>query len=285
MRVTSQLQKEASRERTLTRSSLALILVLVIAGAAFGYYISQNIVKNPTSVRSSSNSTIDEETTLPYGSAEFAYPTTDLNSTISLAYGEGFVIQLNASSASTGYNWKVATSPGIEYHNYTVVATSARAGGPQTRDYKFRAAQPGNQSITLQYEQPFAPHDVFATINLEVDVTPPPTMLSYNFPVNSTGGYLFVVLKNYQNQSYTVTDVSLDNVSFTGQSLSLGSGCGNFTLGVECDITLDFGGAHPPPTEGTNHILGATTESGGELTYEVTAGTLYKAQCVYTSSC
>ncbi len=112
-----------------------------------------------------------------------------------------------------------------------------------------------------------------------------PVILSYNFQVNSTGGTLFVVLKNYASSNMSVSRVSLDDSEFNGTSLKLDSGCQNLILGNECGISLYFGSSHLPPEEGTNHTLTLVTASGVTLTYAVTSGSTYHAACTYTSSC
>jgi len=105
------------------------------------------------------------------GVAEYVYPSSNLTSSISATIGETFIIQLSSNAGSTGYDWNVSTSAGIQYLNYTVVSTSALIGGPQVRNYFFRAVQAGTQTVTLRNERPFAPHSVAATINLQVTVS------------------------------------------------------------------------------------------------------------------
>ncbi len=103
--------------------------------------------------------------------AKYAYPTSNLTASISAWVGQTFVVQLASNAASTGYDWNVSTSQGIQYLNYTVVSTSPLIGGPQIRDYLFRAVQSGPQTVTLRDERPFAPYALAATINLQVLVT------------------------------------------------------------------------------------------------------------------
>jgi predicted secreted protein len=105
------------------------------------------------------------------GAAEYVYPSSNLASFISATVGETFIIQLNSNAGSTGYDWNVSTSTGIQYLNYTVVSTSMLIGGPQIRDYFFRAVQAGTQTITLRDERPFAPYAIAATINLQVVIS------------------------------------------------------------------------------------------------------------------
>lgn len=101
--------------------------------------------------------------------AIYVYPTANTNASISATVGETFIVKLNAT-ASTGYDWNVSTSTGIQYVNYTVVYTSPLIGGPQVRNYFFKAIQAGSQTITLTYEQGFS-HTIAATINLKVAVS------------------------------------------------------------------------------------------------------------------
>src|SRR5208337_3755037 len=105
------------------------------------------------------------------GVAEYTYPSYNLTSTISAKVGETFIVQLSSNAGSTGYDWNVSTSKGVQYLNYTVVATSALMGGPQVRNYFFRAVQAGTQTITLRDERPFGPYSVASTINLTVAVS------------------------------------------------------------------------------------------------------------------
>jgi predicted secreted protein len=105
------------------------------------------------------------------GIAEYTYPASNLTTSVSATVGETFIIQLSSNADSTGYDWNVSTSAGIRYLNYTVVATSALVGGPQLRNYFFRPIQAGAQTITLEYERPFAPYSIAATIDLQVVVS------------------------------------------------------------------------------------------------------------------
>jgi|GEM_PF-631870 len=105
------------------------------------------------------------------GVAEYTYPSYNLTSTISAKVGETFIVQLSSNAGLTGYDWNVSTSKGVQYLNYTVVATSALMGGPQVRNYFFRAVQAGTQTITLRDERPFGPYSVASTINLTVAVS------------------------------------------------------------------------------------------------------------------
>jgi hypothetical protein len=112
-----------------------------------------------------------------------------------------------------------------------------------------------------------------------------PTMLSYNFQVNSTGGSLYVVLKNYEDNNLSVSNVYLDLIPLATPPLSLGSGCNDFVLGTECSISYTYGASQDRPTNGTTHSLEMVTVSGVEFSYYVTVGVLYHAQCTYTSTC
>ena len=113
--------------------------------------------------------TQDEATTITTnGALVYVYPTSNLNSSISANVGETFGVQLSSNAGSTGYDWNVSTSAGIDYLNYTVVSTSTLAGGPQVRDYWFRVSQTGSQTVTLLGERQFSPYDVYATVRLQV---------------------------------------------------------------------------------------------------------------------
>ena len=105
------------------------------------------------------------------GVAQYVYPSSNLTSSISVTVGETFVIQLSSNAGSTGYDWSVGASTGIQYINYTVVSTSALPGGPQIMNFFFRAVQAGTQTITLRDARSFAPYAIAATINLQVAVS------------------------------------------------------------------------------------------------------------------
>jgi predicted secreted protein len=105
------------------------------------------------------------------GVQKYAYPTSNLSSFIYATVGETFIVQLGSNAASTGYDWNVSVSQGIQYLNYTVVSTSTLIGGSQVRNYFFRAVQKGTQTITLRDERPFKPYAIAATINLQVVVS------------------------------------------------------------------------------------------------------------------
>ena len=105
------------------------------------------------------------------GVAEYVCPSHNVTSSISTEVGETFTIQLSSSAGSTGYDWNVSTSAGIQYLGYTVVSTSPLIGGPQLRNYSFHAVQAGTQTITLRDERPWMPYAIAATISLRVIVS------------------------------------------------------------------------------------------------------------------
>jgi predicted secreted protein len=113
----------------------------------------------------------ESTTTAPGGTVEYAYPTANGNPTISVRVGEVFAIQLNSNSGSTGYDWVVSSSAGIQFLNYTVVSTSSLIGGPQVRNYFFHVSSIGSQTITFRDMRSFAPGDVAATIDVQVSVS------------------------------------------------------------------------------------------------------------------
>jgi predicted secreted protein len=260
-----------------------VLVVVAIAAASFLFYSLLQGSQGPTP-SSYSFTPPPRGNSTGFTPALISLSTTDLNTSITMLTGEAVNFQLN-STASTGYDWNVSTSSGIIYRNYTVVSTSPLAGGPQTRAYLFQALQVGNQSIQLLYQRQFAPHDVQATIDIQVTVTPAPLLVSYNFQVGSSGGSLFVVLKDNQLLNFTFNQVYLDNTVFSAKSLSLGPACGNFTSGVECGFTLTFGASQNNPVNGTSHWLELVSPFSGEYAYLVTDGVQYEASCVQTASC
>jgi predicted secreted protein len=105
------------------------------------------------------------------GVAKYTYPISNVTNSISATVGETFIVQLSSNAGSTGYDWNVSTSSGIQYLNYTIVSTSPLIGGPQIRNYFFRAVQAGAQTMTLRDERPFPPYAIAATIDLQVTVS------------------------------------------------------------------------------------------------------------------
>jgi len=110
-------------------------------------------------------------TALQGGTAEYTFPTANATEAITARAGKVFAIQLDSNAGSTGYDWSVSCSGGVQYLNYTVVSTSTLIGGPQVRNYFFRATSSGGQTITLQDKRSFAPYEVAATISIQVEVT------------------------------------------------------------------------------------------------------------------
>ncbi len=102
---------------------------------------------------------------------EYEFPTANTTSTISAKVGEVFLIQLESNAGSTGFDWKVTTSSGIHYINYTSVSTTTMMIGGELRHYYFRALAAGDQTITLQDMRSFDPSQIAATIELSVAVT------------------------------------------------------------------------------------------------------------------
>ena len=255
---------------------VAVILVVVAASGA-----SYLLLSTPTP----SAATTEGTTTLANGTVVYSYPTADLSASITIQVGQTFAVRLSSNAGSTGYDWNVSSSGGVEFLNYTVVSPSTLAGGPQLRDYYFRASQPGSQSVTLKDQRQFSPYEAAATISIGVTVVGAgPLLLTYNFQVNGTGGSLFLVLKNYGTEELRVASVSFDQAPVTPPALALDLGCTNFVMGAECGITLAFGPSDVP-ANGTAHTLVVSMVSGVQLTYSVTAGWLYHAACTYTSSC
>jgi len=104
------------------------------------------------------------------GVAGYVYPTSNYVSYISVRVGETFIAQFS-STGSAGYDWKVTTSSGIQYLNFTVVSTSHLPGGSQVRNYFFKAVQPGSQTITMQDQRVFAPYNTLSTVSIRVSVS------------------------------------------------------------------------------------------------------------------
>ena len=272
--------------RARKRQVATVLLVAAIVAASFLFYTLSQGSGSPTGTFHSFSFTpppLNNRT--GFASSLVFLSAANLNSSTTLLAGETLDIELNSSAGSTGYDWNVSTSSGIAYQNYTVVATSSVTGGPQTRDYAFQALQLGNQTILLQYEQQFAPHQVQATIDIQIDVLPTPLLLSYSFDVGSSGGSLAVVLKNDQSSNFTFNQVYLDETQFTGQALNLGAGCGDFVPGAQCSFTLTFGASQSNLVNGTSHWLELVSPIADEFAYQVTVGAQYEAPCAVTSSC
>ncbi len=102
--------------------------------------------------------------------AIYAYPSSDLTSSISAGVGETFIIQLSSNAGSTGYDWNVTTSSGIHFLNYATVSSATLPGGSDVRNYSFRADETGTQTITLVDQRPWTPYETAATIIVQVTV-------------------------------------------------------------------------------------------------------------------
>lgn len=166
--------------------SILIVAIMIVVALFFALGSTTN---QPTTIQSTTialqsttssvttASTTPTTTTLPQANAvvayvyPYAYPNSTVNSTINTTAGSTFIAQLSSNAGSTGYDWKVSTSTGITYLNYTVVSTSNLPGGPQVRDYYFRALQAGSQTITLKDERPWEPNVIAAIINLDVNVS------------------------------------------------------------------------------------------------------------------
>ena len=276
---------KTSRRGRLSRQEIAIIVALIVLATGAGYYFVSSGGKPVGTFTTGSLSFSGlGNLTLPDGTVS-SFIQGNTSTSISAQLDESFSLQLSTNAGSAGYEWNVSTSSGIRYVNYTVASTSTISGGPQVRDYNFEAVQPGNQSIVLQDMQQFAPHTVAATLTIQVEVVAEPTMLSYNFQVNGTGGALFVVLKNYGDSNLSLSGVSVDMIPVAQKSLSIGPGCTDFILGAECSITVTYGPPEGIPASGTAHSMELATYSGLEFTYSVTAGQTYEAECTYSSSC
>lgn len=110
-------------------------------------------------------------TTQEFAMAEYPFPTENATSAISARVGEVFAIQLSSNAGSTGFDWSVSCGGGVQYVNYTVLSTSTLPGGPQIRNYFFRALAAGSTTIILQDKRPFAPYKVAAVIDIRLEVT------------------------------------------------------------------------------------------------------------------
>jgi predicted secreted protein len=104
------------------------------------------------------------------GTATYVYPSSSFPSSISARPGETFIIQLGSNAGSTGFDWKVSTSSGIHYLNYSTVSFATLPGGSDVRNYFFKADQTGTQTITLVDQRPWAPYETAATITIQVNV-------------------------------------------------------------------------------------------------------------------
>ena len=143
--------------RKLTTESLVGFAIFAIAVAG-GIYVGITLA-NPHGT-----------TTTQSAPKEYSFPTANATSTISAAVGDVFLIQLESNAGSTGFDWRVTTSGGVQYINYTSVTTTTMIGG-EMRHYYFRAVTAGNQTVTLQDMRPWDPSQVAATIELRVTVT------------------------------------------------------------------------------------------------------------------
>lgn len=110
-------------------------------------------------------------------------------------------------------------------------------------------------------------------------------MLSYSFQTNGSGGFLFVVVKDYANTQTVISKVQFDNDPVNSSAVR-SPGCGVIKPGFQCGITLLFGDNElSVPVLNSAHSLKFLTGSGAVLEFVVTAGTTGEAECVIVSSC
>ncbi len=147
-----------NRIRALTRADK------VVGGVLAVIMVSAALVLSITLVNPSGTSTTQGPP------QEFEFPTANATSSFSARVGEVFIIQLNSNAGSTGFDWKVTTSIGIHYINYTAVPEAPMMLGGEVRHYYFRALNVGNQTITLQNMRTWEPTQIPATIDLAVAV-------------------------------------------------------------------------------------------------------------------
>lgn len=277
-----------------------VIAVMAVTGVSLLWYSNQMVNSSSSSSGASSVSSSESSASTSSAETQTKFASTDIQSlqsqsvSIEAKSGETFIIHL-AAQGSTGYDWHVSISgDSVEYLNYSTTGISTLVGGPVQRDYFFRAVKTGEAVITFSYERAppgFVTLQIAKTLVLNVTVTDgasadqQPLMLSYNFQVNATGGYLFLVLKNYGSSNSSISSVYLDGVLYEAPYLQLDPICSNFIAGTQCAVTLLFGQPHPPPALNSVHSLSLVTYEGKRLSYSVTAGYLYHAGCTYTESC
>ena len=149
-------QKQTGTRKRLTTETLVSLVIFAVAVGG-GIYLGISLA------------TPHGSTTTQSPPREYQFPTANTTSTISAAVGEVFLVQLESNAGSTGFDWKVTTSSGIQYINYTSVTTTTMIGG-EMRHYYFRAVTTGNQTITLQDMRSWDPSRIPATIELKVTV-------------------------------------------------------------------------------------------------------------------
>jgi len=133
---------------------VTLFLALVVAAsAAVGVVLTQQWIS-------------PQETS----TATYVYPSSSFPSSISARPGETFIIQLGSNAGSTGFDWKVSTSSGLHYLNYSTVSYATLPGGSDVRNYFFKADQTGTQTITFVNQRPWALYETAATITIQVNV-------------------------------------------------------------------------------------------------------------------
>ena len=159
MEEAADLAKTAPGAHRLLRAETLVGLVLFAIAVGGGVFFGMSLA-NPGGT-----------TTTQAAPKEYEFPTANATSTISAAVGEVFLIQLQSNAGSTGFDWKVTCSSGIQYINYTSVSTATMMIGGELRHYYFRALAPGNETITLQNMRFFDPSQVAATIELRVTIS------------------------------------------------------------------------------------------------------------------
>ena len=151
-----------------TRTAIGGLKLVLLTALAIGIIAAAAVIYFSRSGPSPGN---QRTTTLPDGTVEYIYPTADMSPQIAAKVGQTFIVQLQSNGGSTGYDWNITTSAGIEYLNATLTSSSSAPGAPVTYDYFFKATQTGSQSISFQDMRQFSPYEVEATINAEVLVS------------------------------------------------------------------------------------------------------------------
>lgn len=148
-------EPESSEDEIPLRKTVTILLAAVLIGLAMlGVAL---VLAQPETKFSYTNTTKQENVT----------------TSVSAAAGETFVIRL-ASNPSTGYDWKVSTTPGLAYLNYTSAGGSSAIGSPVLRDYAFKSLEAGTSTITLVYERAppsFSVEQIAITLVITVTVT------------------------------------------------------------------------------------------------------------------
>lgn len=136
------------------RTSICSILV---AGLLVMCLLGAGCTSQPTEEGTPTATPTPETTATPTPAAaeEYVFNETNNNETVTLPAGSEITISLD-ENPTTGYEWNVTSSTGLEYVNDTYIAPETElvgAGGAHV--WQYLAAEPGAAGFTAVYKRPW----------------------------------------------------------------------------------------------------------------------------------